>query len=155
MPEGTTLMNTLALEYEQDFQGWINQHITLLKTGKVNELDVEHLIAELEDMGKSNVRELESRFVILIAHLLKWQFQVDKQNSGWRGSIIEQRVQILRLLRKIPSLKRELPNAVSDAYTDALCLAIDETGLPKKTFPLACPYSLEQLLDKTFYPHPE
>jgi hypothetical protein len=155
MPEGTTLMNTLALEYEQDFQGWINQHITLLKTGKVNELDVEHLIAELEDMGKSNVRELESRLVILIAQLLKWQFQVDKQSSSWRGSIIEQRVQLLRLLRKIPSLKRELPNAVSEAYADALNLAIKETKLLSTIFPTECPYSITQLLDDDFYPHSE
>ncbi len=148
-------MNTLSLKYEQDFQGWINQHIAWLKTGQFHELDVEHLIEELEDMGQSNIRELENRLVILIAHLLKWQFQAAQQSGSWRSSIIEQRVQILRLLRKIPSLKRELPNAVSEAYADALSLALEETGLPEKTFPLVCPYSLEQLLDKTFYPHPE
>ncbi|OQW92015.1 MAG: hypothetical protein BWK78_02900 [Thiotrichaceae bacterium IS1] len=148
-------MNTLSLEYEQDFQGWINQHIVLLKTGKVNELDVEHLIEELEDMGKSNIRELESRLVILIAHLLKWQFQATQQSGSWRGSIIEQRIQILRLLRKIPSLKRELPNAVSDAYADALKLAIKETKLPSTAFPTECPYSIEQLLDEDFYPGSE
>lgn len=74
-------MSTLQLEYEHDFHSWINQHIALLKTGQFNELDTEHLIEELEDMGKSNVRELESRFVILIAPMLKWQFQTDKQNS--------------------------------------------------------------------------
>jgi len=141
-----------ALEYERDFQGWINQHIALLKMGKFNEIDVEHLIEELEDMGKSNIRELENRLVILIAHLLKWQFQTAQQSGSWRGSIIEQRVQILRLLRKIPSLKRELPNAVSDAHPDALNLAIKETKLSASTFPKECPYSIEQLLDEDFYP---
>ncbi len=145
-------MNALALEYDQDFNSWIDKHISLLKMGKFNELDTEHLIEELEDMGKSNVRELESRFIILIAHLLKWQFQVDKQSSSWRGSITEQRVQILRLLKKIPSLKRNLQDAVSDAYSDALFLASDETGLAEKSFPQTCPYTIEQLLDKMFYP---
>jgi len=95
-------MNTLALEYEQDFHSWIEKHIDLLKAGKFEEIDAKHLIDELEDMGKSNIRELESRFVILIAHLLKWQLQPEKQSSSWRGLISEQRVQILRLLKKRP-----------------------------------------------------
>jgi hypothetical protein len=146
-------MNALALEYERDFHSWIEKHISLLKTGKFDEIDAEHLIEELEDMGKSNIRELESRFVILIAHLLKWQFQPDKQSSSWHGSIDEQRVQLSRLLRKIPSLKRELQNAISDSYPDALYLAIKETKLSQSTFPQTCSYTIEQLLDKNFYPN--
>jgi hypothetical protein len=58
-------------------------------------------------------------------------------------------------LKKIPSLKRELQSAVFDAYADALYLAIDETGLPEKNFPQTCPYTVEQLLDKAFYPNPQ
>jgi len=68
-------MNILSQEYEQNFQHWIEQHITLLKARKFEELDIKHLVEELEGMGKSDLRELESRFIILIAHLLKWQFQ--------------------------------------------------------------------------------
>lgn len=103
-------------------------------------------------MGKSNIRELESQFVILIAHLLKWQFQPEKQSSSWHGSIDEQRVQLSRLLRKIPSLKRELQNAISDSYPDALYLAIKEIKLSQSTFPQTCSYTIEQLFDKAFYP---
>lgn len=138
--------------YEYDFNAWIAQQVTLLKQGKTSEIDVIHLIAELEDMGKSNLRELESRFIILIAHLLKWQFQPNQQSSSWRGSINEQRIQLSRLLRKTPSLKRELTNTVTEVYLDALELATDDTGLATSIFPMACPYSIEQLLDKTFYP---
>jgi Domain of unknown function DUF29 len=145
-------MNKFAELYEHDFNAWIHNQISLLKAGKTNEIDIEHLIEELEDMGKSNLRELENRFVILIAHLLKWQFQPEKQSSSWRGSMSEQRVQLLRLLRKVPSLKRELPNAIIDAYPDALDLAIEETDLPESTFPKRCLYTIEQLLDKHFYP---
>lgn len=92
--------NKLTSEYSNDFSNWINQHIAIFKERKLNEIDIEHLIAELEDMGKSNVRELESRFIILIAHLLKWQFQSDKRSSSWRGLIVEQRVRSLRLLNR-------------------------------------------------------
>jgi len=145
-------MNKLTEMYDSDFHLWIQRHIELLKTGKTNELDIEHLIEELEDMGKSNVRELESRFLILIAHLLKWQFQPDKQSSGWRSSINEQRMRLIRLLRKVPSLKRELQIAVDDAYPDAIVLAIKDTGLHRGIFPENCPYTIEQLLDEDFYP---
>jgi len=138
--------------YEYDFNEWIAQQVTLLKQGKMGEIDVVHLITELEDMGKSNLRELESRLIILIAHLLKWQFQPNQQSSSWRGSINEQRLQLSRLLRKTPSLKRELTHTVAEVYLDALELATDDTGLAAATFPTTCPYSIEQLLDKTFYP---
>ena len=147
--------------YEQDFYAWVNLQITLLKAGKNHEIDTQHLIEELEEMGKSNVRELESRFIILIAHLLKWQFQLtslsiqwqDFEGKSWRNTIIEQRVRILRLLRKIPSLKHELNNAVADAYPDALSLASKETKLSEATFPATCPYTIAQLLDDNFYPN--
>ncbi|OQW92014.1 MAG: hypothetical protein BWK78_02895 [Thiotrichaceae bacterium IS1] len=159
-------MNTLSLEYEQDFQGWINQHIALLKTGKVNELDVDHLIEELEGMATRDKNELVSHLVILMAHLLKWQFQFQKfaqtwphageyAAKSWQYTIIEQRYRLKDQLENNPSLKRHLTEAMAKAYPKAVALAVDETGLPKKTFPLNCPYSLEQVLDKTFYPHPE
>ncbi len=138
--------------YEYDFNEWIVQQIALLKQGRTNEIDAIHLITELEEMGKSHLRELESRFIILIAHLLKWQFQPNQQSSSWRGSINEQRLQLSRLLRKTPSLKPEVTHAVTEVYQDALELAIDDTGLAASTFPTTCPYSIEQLLDKTFYP---
>jgi uncharacterized membrane protein YidH (DUF202 family) len=76
-------MSNLATEYERDFNAWIRQHITLLKQGRVTEIDVDHLIIELEQMGKSNLRELESRFIILIAPLLKWQFQFQQLTDRW------------------------------------------------------------------------
>lgn len=144
-------MNNADL-YQHDFNEWIYQQICLLKQGKVNEIDVEHLIEELEDMGNSTVREMENHFLILIAQLLKWQFQPMQQRNNWRSSINEQRILLLRLLREIPSLKRECENAIAEVYSEALGLAIDETGLTESTFPQQCPYSVTELLDKQFYP---
>nr|WP_295390752.1 DUF29 domain-containing protein [uncultured Thiodictyon sp.] len=153
-------MNHSARLYEQDVNAWAEGQVFLLKQGLTQALDVEHLIAELEDMGKSNLRELESRFIILIAHLLKWQFQLDTlttrwrdfEAKSWRNTIIEQRAQLLFLLKKVPSLKASLQLAMIDAYTDARCLAIRETNFPAETFPADCPYSVEQILDEDFYP---
>lgn len=145
--------NKLISEYSNDFFNWIKQHIAILKEHRLEEIDIEHLIEELEDMGKSNVRELESRLIVLIAHLLKWQFQSDKRSSSWNGSIVEQRVRLLRLLKKMPSLKRELQSAIEDAYGDAILIASRETGLPETIFPRLCSYSVEQLLNIEFYPN--
>jgi hypothetical protein len=156
-------MNTLHLEYERDFHSWINQHINLLKTKQLQDLDIDHLIEELEGMANRDRNELMSHFVILIAHLLKWQFQFEHfaktwQHAGeyaaksWQYTIIEQRYRIKEQLENIPSLKRSIEEAISKGYSKAVNLAAQETGLPIKTFPQSCPYSIEQLLDNNFYP---
>jgi hypothetical protein len=154
---------SLALEYERDFDSWIQQHIALLKQGRVNEIDVDNLIEELEDMSKSDKRELTSHFKILIAHLLKWQFQLSQLSErwrefdgrSWRATIVEQRSEIADQLEQSPSLKRKLSESVIKAYPKAVEIAVDETGLPKSTFPESCPYTIDQLLDRKFYPDPK
>ena len=84
-------MDSNAL-YEKDFYAWIQYHIELLKQGKLEQLDVEILIDELESMGKRDKRELVSHFIILIAHLLKWQFQPHQRSNSWQNSIDEPRI---------------------------------------------------------------
>jgi hypothetical protein len=111
-------------------------------------------------MAKADRRELVNRLVILLAHLLKWQYQLGQlseiwekfQGSSWRASIIEQRARIRKELRDLPSLKGYFAEAMAKAYPDAVELAADESGLPVETFPPVCPYTAEQLLDKTFFP---
>lgn len=150
----------LKREYDQNFHQWIEHHIALIREGRFNEIDTDHLIEELEDMARRDRDELVSRLVVLIAHLLKWQFQLGQLSDrwkefdgrSWRRSIIEQRHEIFRQLRNKPSLKSYLHDAVIEAYPDALESAIEETNLPESTFPQICPYSLEQLVDKKFYP---
>jgi hypothetical protein len=145
-------MNHLTLEYDRDNHQWTLHHIELLKQRQFSQMDVEHLIEELESMANRDRHELMSRFIILIAHLLKWQFQPAKRSSSWRGSIIEQRVQIAVQLEESPSLKHYLTTAIDKAYPHAIKIAVKETLLPKSTFPETCPYLVEQLLDDDFFP---
>lgn len=148
------------LEYEQDFHQWIEHHITLLRAGQLNEIDVEHLIEELEGMAGRDRNELVSRLKILIAHLLKWQFQLQQLSErwkefdgrSWQRSIIEQRSEIADQLENIPSLKNNLNELVALAYPKAVKLSVKETKLPSSTFPRDCPYTIEQLLNDDFYP---
>ncbi len=145
-------MNALQLEYDQDFYSWIYKNIDLLKQRKFSELDVDILIDELESMAKRDRRELTSRLMILIAHLLKWQFQPEQRSGSWQGSIDEQRIKIAKQIEESPSLKNQLNEGIKVAFPDALKLAIKETRLSSKIFPKECPYSIEQLLNEDFYP---
>lgn len=146
--------------YQKNYTEWAEKTADLLKTGQFSELDIEHLLEELASMGASEQNELESRLTILIAHLLKWQFQYQslsdkwKEFDGrsWRTTIIEQRTRIAKRLRKSPGLKTKLPEILLEAYEDALELAIKETQLPAATFPAECPYTTEQLFNDDFYP---
>ncbi|MEA3642868.1 MAG: DUF29 domain-containing protein [Lamprobacter sp.] len=139
--------------YQQDYYAWITSQIALLRQGRSQEIDVAALAEELEAMGRRERNELVNRLIILIAHLLKWHYQPAHRTSSWRGSIVEQRVQIRRELRLSPSLKPFFVEAMQLAYPDALHIATTETGLPLSLFPKRCPYSQTQALDDDYWPN--
>jgi len=141
-----------TVDYNTDFYAWALYNAKLLRQGKFSDLDIEHIAEELETMGKNNKRELVSRFKILLAHLLKWQYQPDYRGRSWRSSIVEQRSEISDLVEENPSFKILFDESVANAYPKAVKFAIKETGLSTHTFPQKCPYSLEQILDEDFYP---
>jgi hypothetical protein len=145
-------MNALSALYDSDFYAWAEQNAQLMKSGRFDELDTEHLIEEIESMGASEKRALESRLIELMLHLLKWQFQARRQGSSWEISINKQRLAIERILRNNPSLNYQLYERVIDCYSYARRAAAIETKLPLATFPENCPYTLEQLADFEFMP---
>jgi len=138
--------------YEQDLFAWTQQQVNLLTHQRWHELDVENLIDELEGMARRDRREMINRLIILIAHLLKWEFQPDHQSGSWRGSIQEQRLQLNGLLEDSPSLHQQFIESLEKAYPQAIKLASKETELPTTKFPNECPYELAQLLDEDFLP---
>ncbi len=66
----------MAVVYQQDFYTWTQEQAALLKQGRFNEVDLKHLVEEIEDMGKSEKRALESYIESLLMHLLKWKYRV-------------------------------------------------------------------------------
>ena len=153
-------MSDIESLYTTDYAAWAKRHVELLRARRFGELDIAHLLDELNDMGKSERRELESRLLILIAHLLKWEYQYlalserwrELKGESWRDTIVEQRKQLAVLLRHAPGLKPVVADAVLAAYPDAVDLASKETRLPPDTFPAHCPYADEALLRDDFYP---
>ncbi len=104
-------------------------------------------------MGKNNQRELASRLIILIMHLLKWKYQPEKQSRSWLSTINEQRLQLELLLEQNPSLKNRIPNIINSSYTKARKMAHRETNLPLTNFPEDNPFNLQNILDSDFFPN--
>ncbi|MDP2097018.1 MAG: DUF29 domain-containing protein [Methylobacter sp.] len=144
-------MDVIA-NYNEDFYAWLMSNANLLRQHKFNEVDIEHIAEELEAMGKSEKRELTSRLTVLLAHLLKWQFQPALRSRSWKNTILTQRIDILDLLEDSPSLRYELTERIIIAFEKAKISAEDETGIDRKSFPESCPFSFDQLLNKDFLP---
>ncbi len=141
------------VNYQTDFYGWTQQQAAFLKAGRLSELDIENLLEEVETMGRSEKRELKSRLMILLVHLLKWQYQPSHRGSSWECTISVQRDDFSETLFENPSLKSQLDDILTNAYRRAKKQAIKETGFNKNIFPESCPWNLAQILDDDFYPN--
>ncbi len=140
--------------YGTDIVAWAGEQARLLRAGRFDALDIDHLADEIEDVGKSEQRELSNRMAVLVAHLLKWRHQPERRGGSWEVPIRTQRDSIARRLRKTPSLKASLADADwwADAWGDALADAVRETGLDRERFPEDRPWTAEQILDGGFWP---
>ena len=140
------------INYEQDFYGWTQEQAALLRAGRLNDLDIENLIEEVETMGRSEKRELESRLTVLLVHLLKWRYQSNRRCRSWQLTIKTQRIDFLKVLRDNPGLKPSLDQCMNDAYQLATIKASLETGLDEGIFPASCPWELSDAIKQDFYP---
>ena len=138
--------------YETDYWQWLNQTAVDLQNRDFAAVDWENLIEEIQDMGKHERRSAKSNLIVILVHLLKWQFQPDFRTGSWGGSIVEHRDRVSDILADSPSLQRFLAENSSDCYQSARKQAIAETGLPSDQFPSQCPYSLAEVLDEDFWP---
>jgi len=140
------------ISYEKDFYSWTQEQADLLRNGQFNNLDIPNLIEEIETMGRSEKRELESRLTILLLHFLKWKYQEVRRGRSWQLSIDEQRIQFEETLNENPGLKPQLDEIVKKAYKLAVIKAARETKISKAVFPECCPWNLAQFIEDEFYP---
>jgi hypothetical protein len=138
--------------YDQDFYKWTRQNAQLLREGRLSEIDIDNLIEELESMGRSEKRAFVNRLAVLVAHLLKWEYQPERRSKSWRSTIDTQRIDVADLLEDSPSLHHEMDEKLNRAYVKARILAEAETGIDRDTFPVACPYEFNRIIDKSFFP---
>ncbi len=136
---------------EVDFYAWTQEQAKLLRSGKLHQIDWQNIAEEIEDMGRSEKRQLESRLEVLVMRLLKWQFQPNLRSRSWELTIKEQRLRLEKLLAENPSLKPSLDDSLEKIYPLATLSAEKETGL--SSFPETCPYKLTEILSLEFLPN--
>lgn len=131
--------------YEQDETAWLEEMARLASERRPDEFDYDHLAEYLIAMASRDRREVVSRMVILIAHLLKWEAQPGHQSRSWEATINEQRRQLADLLAS-STLRHHAEAILETAYRRGLSLASGESGLPELNFRSENPYSLGEIL---------
>ena len=156
--------------YESDYQRWIQQQKELLAKRQFDQLDLDNLIEEVEDMGKHEPRSLESHLVILLLHLLKYQYQTyvinpslyePKEFKSWYESMDHARTEIEDLIAASPSLKSMVDLHIERAYPKARNQAVkqmnryiqhDHLKLSANSYPEECPWSFDQIMVDDWLP---
>ncbi|SJM91286.1 conserved hypothetical protein [Crenothrix polyspora] len=141
-----------TVNYETDVVAWANEQAWLVRNKMFDLLDIEHIAEEIEDVGKSEQRELANRMTVLMAHLLKWQFQPERQGRSWQITIRNQRKAIQLHLKQVPSLKTRLNDTewLEIVWGDAIYQASKETGFDN--FPETCPWLINEILSEAWLP---
>ncbi len=137
--------------YELDYNQWLEEVINLLKNHRLDQIDYENLIEELEALGRSEKSAVKSLLLQIIIHLLLyqfWQLERERNANHWAGEIITFRVQLED--RLTTNLKNYLLSELPTIYQNARLIVQRKTQL--KNLPENCPYSSEELLNKTWFP---
>jgi hypothetical protein len=139
-------------DYEDDFFSWTYQQAQLLRLGRFREADLPNIIEELETLGRSERSALISSYRLILSHMLKWHYQSSYRSNSWRNTIRRERRQVAKQEKASPALFAQAHLLLIEAYDDARYEASDDTDLPLDTFPVTCPWTLDQIRDPDFLP---
>ncbi|MFN9734744.1 MAG: DUF29 domain-containing protein [Microcystis sp.] len=146
----THARQSLSSIYEEDYQQWLDKTVLLLKNRQVDSLDYEHLIEELEALGREQKNAVESLVIQIIQHLLFYQYWSSEREDNerhWRVELIGFRTQLE--LRLTTNLRNHLSNRLDYLYGKARKMAEVKTDLK---LPSASPYTLADILDEDWLP---
>jgi hypothetical protein len=133
-----------AVAYEDDFHAWCLVQAARLRAlsrpGANDGLDTLNLAEEMEGLARLDRRAVKAHTRVLLAHLLKWQYQPERRTPSWTSTIDNARTEIADLLTESPSLARYADDVVAETYPRAVRDVVAETGLPTDAFPATCPY---------------
>jgi hypothetical protein len=136
--------------YDTDFVEWTARTAELLRQGRFDEVDLEHVVEEIEDLGRSERLAMRSQLRRMLAHLIKMRIQPERAGASWRGSVASARIEILDRITDSPSLRRHAETSLPRLYREAVELALAETNLAAHAkeldIPAKCPYTLDELL---------
>jgi hypothetical protein len=148
--KGTEASTVSRTTYENDAHAWALEQIELLRAGRTDEIDAINIAEELQDVSGREYDKLQSALAIILLHMLKWDHQPERRSRSWQNSIVEHRARADKQLRKFPSLKTRLGEAVEEGYEDARRWCQIETHIPEVDFPFSCPYDWEEITARPF-----
>ncbi|CAO3350994.1 DUF29 domain-containing protein [Azospirillum melinis] len=144
--------------YDTDFLAWTEEQARLLREAareRINTpIDWENVAEEIESMGRSELRAVESALVRVIEHLLKLEYSPAADPRGdWKVSVLEHRDRVARDLSASPSLRGRIDTAdIHKTGRKIAALGLERDGMQLSDLPIDCPYSLDQLLDEDWWP---
>jgi hypothetical protein len=135
--------------YERDLYAWSEVQADLLRRRRFAELDLEHIVEEIEDAGGSLYREVRSRIRTIIEHLLKLEHSMaGEPRAGWERTIRHERADPAEDLT--PSVQARIERGLARFYAAArieaaVALSAHGEEAAADALPTTCPYSLDQL----------
>jgi hypothetical protein len=142
----TSVRSVRSARYEGDFAAWAEAQAEALRAGQLDALDLANLAEEIGDLSNRERDAIESHLETLVLHLLKWRYQPDRRTRSWEATIKVARRNIAKLLRRSPSLRRDLPASLDEIYPNSRMRAAVATRLPDDAFPDSCPFTLDQVI---------
>ncbi len=140
--------------YDEDFPLWAERQAALLRARRFDELDLGNLIDEVEDLSRRERETVESHVETIVEHLLKLELsKAVRSRRGWLVTVDKQRAKLARKLTATlrNHLEAELP-AVYAGLRRPVARHLEKDRVPADALPIACPYTLEQILDPDWYP---
>ncbi len=118
-------MPDTASLYDRDFFAWTQDQAARLRAWpehlRPNGIDIENLVEEVEDLGKSQRHAVESLLELIVLHALKLEFHPDRQaRRHWMREMNAFRASLRQLYRNNPSLKAQRADMLAQAWRDAL-----------------------------------
>jgi hypothetical protein len=141
--------------HAEDFYSWAMETARAVREGRLGEVDWDAVAEELEDMARSEKRELTNRLTVLLTHLLKWRHQPGRRTRSWTLTILEQRRRVQDVREENPGLKTVEAAILASAYRVAVPRAARQTGIDLTVFPATCPWGWTEILDEDFLPREE
>ncbi|WP_040897859.1 DUF29 domain-containing protein [Xenococcus sp. PCC 7305] len=135
--------------HESDFNLWVEQIKEAIQNRDFEGMDWDNLLDEIDDMGKSEKRSLDSYMQRLIEHILKlkyWDSEREKCRRGWMQEVTNFRNRINRILKKNPSLSNYLKAEYSDLYQDAISTMSFDFDIPEDNF-----VEVQQIMESDYF----
>jgi hypothetical protein len=141
----------MGIRYEDDIVGWAGEQAALLRARRLDALDLPNIAGEIEDVARAVRHALKRPMVVLLAHLLKWQFQPTRRGASWAGTITLQRGEISDVLDEAPSLRRLFDDEqwLASVWRRGAELAHAETGI---AIPDHWIWQVDKVPDPGFWP---